>query len=420
MLTQKRVFAPPSRIRPGVIPTAQDILIETPVASPLQTNLEIQQLFSENPQLVGLPVIEDDSAIGLINRNIFMDSISRPFHKEIFGKKSCIAFMDKTPLIVDRRTSIQELSFMVVNAGKKALSDGFIIVDEGRYVGMGMGHELVRMVSDMQAQKNHIVMESIAYASVIQKSYLRSSREDMNAVLKDHFMHWEPRDIVGGDYYYFSKYEDGFFAAIMDCSGHGVPGAFMTLIMASTLDHLLTREKGKDPAEMLSLMNRTVKVSLGQVSQKVEAITGEPVEEEEARSDDGMDAAFLWFDMAKGKMTYAGARMPVFVSGEEDIVIHEGKKKGVGYADTAMDYEWENREIQLQSGDCVYVTTDGIIDQIGGKRNIALGKRQFSEIIRASRQLPMTAQRESIMEAFCQYQGNHSRRDDITIFGFRV
>ncbi|HQT25526.1 MAG TPA: SpoIIE family protein phosphatase, partial [Burkholderiales bacterium] len=278
----------------------------------------------------------------------------------------------------------------------------------------------VRMVSDMQAQKNHIVMESIGYARVIQKSYLRSSREDMNAALKDHFMHWEPRDVVGGDYYYFSKYDDGFFAAIMDCTGHGVPGAFMTLIMASTLDHVLTREKCRDPAEMLSLMNRMVKASLGQVSEKVEAFMGEPVEEDETRSDDGMDAAFLWFDMDKGRMTYSGARIPVFVSSEEGIIIFEGKRKGVGYADTPMDYEWENREIQLKNGDCVYIATDGIIDQIGGNRNIAFGKRRLSEIIQAGRHFPMTKQRSDIMDAFSRYQGNHSRRDDITIFGFRV
>lgn len=420
MLTQTRSFVPLPSIKPGAIPTARDILIKAPVATPGQTNHEIHRIFAENPQLIGLPVIENDVAIGLINRNIFMDSIARPFHKEIFGKKSCIAFMDKTPLMVEQKTSIQDLSFMVVDAGKKALNDGFIITKDGSYLGMGTGHDLVKMVSDMQAQKNHIVMESIGYASVIQKSYLRSSRDDMNDTLKDYFMHWEPRDVVGGDYYYFSKFDDGFFAAVIDCTGHGVPGAFMTLIMASTLDHVLTHERRHDPAELLATMNRMVKVSLGQVSEKVESMIGEPVETEDAKSDDGMDAAFVWFDMNTNKMTYAGAKTPLFVSRDAEMILLDGNRKGVGYADTSMDFEWTNKEIELKSGDCVYITTDGIIDQIGGKKNIAFGKKRLFELLQSNRHLPMTAQRDSVMDAFYKYQGEHSRRDDVTIFGFRI
>ena len=420
MLTQTRSFVPLSEIRPGAVPSARDIMIESPVVSPLQTNHDIHKIFAENPNLIGLPVVENDVAIGLINRNIFMDSIARPFHREVYGKKSCIAFMDKTPLVVEQKTSIQDLSFLVVETGKKALNDGFIIAESGLYRGMGTGHDLVRVVSGMQAQKNHIVMESIGYASVIQKSYLRSSRDDMNAALHDYFMHWEPRDVVGGDYYYFSKYEDGFFAAIIDCTGHGVPGAFMTLIMASTLDHVLTHEKRKDPAEILSLMNRMVKISLGQVSEKVESMIGEPLEDDESRSDDGMDAAFMWFDGSSRKMTYAGAKIPLFVSSEDGIRLVEGERKGVGYADTPMDFSWQNKEIVLNEGDCVYVTTDGIIDQIGGNKNIAFGKKRLSELIRSKRHLPMPAQRDAIMDAFYQYQHDHSRRDDITIFGFRI
>ena len=420
MLTQTRSFVPLSAIKPGTIPAARDIMIESPVVSPIQTNHDIHKIFAENPQLIGLPVVENEVAIGLINRNIFMDSIARPFHREVYGKKSCIAFMDKTPLMVEQGTSIQDLSFLVVDAGKKALNDGFIIVEKGLYRGMGTGHDLVRVVSNMQAQKNHIVMESIGYASVIQKSYLRSSRDDMNAALTDHFMHWEPRDVVGGDYYYFSKFDDGFFAAIIDCTGHGVPGAFMTLIMASTLDHVLTHEKRQDPAGILSMMNKMVKVSLGQVSEKVESIIGEPVEDDEARSDDGMDASFLWFDMNRNVMTYAGAKTPLFVCSEKGLAILDGDRKGVGYADTPMGFSWQNKEVALNKGDCVYVTTDGIIDQIGGKKNIAFGKKRLCELIESNRHLSMAAQRDAIMDAFYQYQGGHSRRDDITIFGFRI
>lgn len=423
MLTQTRSFHPAPAIRKNANLMARDLLLDLPVVTPEQTNAEVFKIFTDAPHLIGLPVVEGGHAIGLINRVLFMDSLARPFHREIYGKKSCIAFMDKTPLVVDHKTGIQALSFLVVDAGEKALKDGFIITNDGKYIGMGTGHDLVRMISNLQAEKNHIVMESIGYASVIQKSYLRSSRDDMAATLQDYFMHWEPRDVVGGDYYYFSKFDDGFFVAIIDCTGHGVPGAFMTLIMASTLDHILSHENRHDPAAVLSMMNRMVKVSLGQVSEKVETIMSEPVTmDDEAKSDDGMDAAFCWFDTGTKVLTYAGAKTPIFVSrtGEDELTALDGDRKGVGYADTPMDFLWENKTIALREGDCIYITTDGIIDQIGGEKHIAFGKRRLRELLQSCRHLSMVEQREIVMDAYYTYQGEHSRRDDVTIMGFRI
>jgi serine phosphatase RsbU (regulator of sigma subunit) len=405
-------------------PTAQDIRLDSPVLSPSQTNNEAFQIFTAHPQLVGLPVVEAGRPLGLINRGYFMDSLARPFRREIFDKKSCTAFMDDAPLIVETSTSIQDLSFLVVDTGKKALTDGFIMVENGHYAGMGVGLDLVRMISTMQAQKNRIVMESINYASVIQRSYLRSSRGDMTAALQDHFVLWEPRDVVGGDYYYFSRFDDGFFVAVFDCTGHGVPGAFMTLIMASALDHVLTHENRQDPAAVMATINRMVKVSLGQVTEHGELESGDGAAgaENEMKSDDGMDAAFCWFDTQTNVMTYAGARTPVLVSrnNAEDIDIIEGDRKGVGYAGTPMDFCWNNREVALEKNDCAYIATDGITDQIGGERQIAFGRRRLKELLRTHRHLPMSEQRNVLKRVFYSYQGAHSRRDDVTLFGFRV
>ena len=424
MLAQPRQSVKDKAIKTGASPTARDILLDSPILSPANTNHEAFQIFTDHPQLIGLPVVEEDCPIGLINRSFFMDSLARPFRREIFDKKSCTAFMDEAPLIVETRTSIQDLSFLVVDAGKKALADGFIMVENGRYAGMGVGLDLVRMISSMQAQKNHIVMESIGYASVIQRAYLRSSRDDMTGALKDHFVLWEPRDVVGGDYYYFSRFDDGFFVGIIDCTGHGVPGAFMTLIMASALDHVLTHENRQDPAAVLATMNRRVKVSLGQVGIQGDRDSGDEAgsAELEVKSDDGMDAAFCWINTQTNVMTYAGARTPVLLSRNNaaDMDVIEGDRQGVGYAGTPMDFCWSNKEIALQPDDCAYITTDGITDQIGGERGIAFGKRRLKELLRAHSHLPMNEQRNVLKKVFYAYQGAHTRRDDITLFGFRV
>lgn len=401
------------------------LLCEVPAISPQHTNDEAHQLLSERPDVIGLPVVENGTPIGLINRNIFMDGMAKPYRRELFGRKSCIAFMDKQPLVVARTMGIEELSFKVVNAGGKTLNDGFIIVDEvGRYLGIGTGEDLVKVVTHLQAEKNRLVMESINYASVIQKSFLRASRDNLNAALSDYFLHWDPRDKVGGDYYFCKKFDDGFFLALMDCTGHGVPGAFMTLIMSAFLDHVLLADNRHDPAGALALMNRKVKSALGQVeSQNVVSISGgryQPGSHDQ--SDDGMDAAFCWVNTQAGKLTYAGAKMPLFFipEGAVEVSVVEADRQGVGYVDTPMDYVWTNREIALSEGMCIYVTTDGIIDQIGGPKNIAFGKKRLLKLLTEHRGKLMREQERIIMQAYSDYQGKQRRRDDVSLMGFRI
>lgn len=395
---------------------ARSLLREVPTVSPQSTNIEVHVLLTSRHDLIGLPVVENGMPIGLINRNIFMDGMAKPFRHELYNRKSCIAFMDKEPLIVKQNMSIQELSFLVVGDGGKTLNDGFVITDEeGNYLGLGTGEDLVRVVSQLQAEKNRLVMESINYASVIQKSFQRSSKEDMAAVLKDYFMHWEPRDKVGGDYYFCKKFNDGFFIALIDCTGHGVPGAFMTLIMASFLDHILQENNRHDPASALSIMNKKVKVALGQIGEQNIAPIHSAKHDVHEQSDDGMDTAFCWVNTAEGKLVYAGAKTPIFFIENDatEVSILDGDRKGIGYIDTPMNYIWRNKEIKLTKGMCIYLTTDGIIDQIGGAKSIAFGKRRFSKLLLENFNKPMPEQAEIILQAFYEYQGKQRRRDDV-------
>lgn len=405
---------------------ARSLLINVPVISMAQTNDDVFNIFKEYKEIVGLPVVENGNPVGLINRNIFMDGMAKPFHRDLFNRKSCIAFMDKEPLVVPENMSIQDLSFRVVNSGRKTLNDGFIITnDNGQYLGVGTGEDLVRVVTNLQAEKNRLVMESINYASVIQKSFLRSSREDLNACLKDFYMHWEPRDKVGGDYYFCKKFDDGFFFALIDCTGHGVPGAFMTLIMASFIDHILLEDNRHDPAGALSIMNKKVKTALGQIEDKDSLL---PEESKFTKmtskdgSDDGMDAAFFWVSKPDKKITYAGAKTPIFYIGQndEEVSIVDPDRKGVGYVDTPYDFAWTNIEISISQGMSVYLTTDGIIDQIGGPKNIAFGKKRYANILLEHHAKPMIEQEDILMTAFYEYQGKQKRRDDVSLMGFRL
>jgi len=393
-----------------------------PSVTPAQTNKDVFALFDQSSAIVGLPVVENGQPIGLINRNIFTDSFARPFHREVYGSKSCIAFMDRQPLVVDGQTSLQELSFLALDHGGKTLADGFIITIDGRYAGMGTGQDMVRALSNLQAEKNRLVMESIGYASVIQRSFLRPSQQALRARLSDHFLVWEPRDVVGGDYFYFDACEEGFFAALFDCTGHGVPGAFMTLIMASFLENALNEGNRHDPGAVLAEVNHRVKTALGQIDQ-IDHVHGETANEEIGyRSDDGMDAAFCWFDSARRELTYAGAHSPLLLrqAGEIEVRLIEGDRLGVGYADTPMAQTWHNRTFTLDPGTTVYLCTDGILDQLGGPKRIAFGKKRLCQLLLEHGGKPMAEQKAIILDALAAYQNDEPRRDDVSMFGFRT
>ncbi len=401
------------------------LLKHVPFVTPKHTNEDVLTVFDEGPDLISLAVTEQGKPVGLINRNIFLGGMTKPYRRELYARKSCVAFMDKEPLIIEQGVSIQTLSLQAAETSGKILNDGFIITDDtGNYLGLGTGQDLVKVISYLQAEKNRLVMESIHYASIIQKSFLRASKEDMDSVLKDYFMHWEPRDKVGGDYYFCRKFEDGFFFALIDCTGHGVPGAFMTLIMASFLDHILTADNRKNPALALSMMNRKVKSALGQTGQCDgdfhQAKTIESPGEE--HSDDGMDTAFCWFSTQNNQLVYAGAKTSLFyiIPGSHEANVLEPDRKGVGYVDTAIDYTWTNRELALSPGMCIYLTTDGVIDQIGGPKHIAFGKKRFIDTLLESHGKPMAEQKTLLLQGFYDYQGKQKRRDDVTLAGFRL
>lgn len=393
-------------------PSAADLCIEVPSMTPDETNEKVMEVFSRHRDLVSLPVVEGNKPIGLINRNIFLSQMSKQFRQELYGKKSCIAFMDKEPLIVDAALDIDALTLKTVEYGEKALSDGFIITRAGAFAGAGNGLQLMRAVADMQASRNRQIMHSIEYASVIQRSTLRSSLDALARACPDAHLVWEPRDIVGGDFYQFCTDSDGWFATVADCTGHGVPGAFMTLIASTSLNQAIEQNGPRDPASLLGHVNRSIKQMLGQVDGQ----DGTP------GSDDGMDAACFWFEPASGRLIFASARLTMFVlrPGADSVEMLDGQRKGVGYVDSDFDYAWHNQEVMLDPGSLVFVSTDGLIDQIGGPRGIALGKRRVRELLLEQREKTPALVNAALLDALRLWQGEHHRRDDLTFFCFRA
>ena len=396
------------RYRP---PSAADLCTPVPCMTTRQTNEEVLEVFSRHRGLIALPVVEDGRPIGLINRNIFLSQMSKQFRLELYGRKSCIAFMDKEPLVVDAGMDIDTLTIRTVECGEKALSDGFIITREGAFAGVGSGLQLMRVVADVQASRHRQIMHSIEYASVIQQSTLRTSRDALARVCPQAHLVWEPRDVVGGDFYQFSQGDGGWFGAVADCTGHGVPGAFMTLIASTSLAQAIDRQGAADPARLLGSVNRAIKQVLGQI----EGGDGAP------GSNDGMDAAFFWIDTAAQQLVFAGARLSLYVlrPASDTVDVIEGQRQGVGYVDSATDYAWQNHAVALPGGSLVFIATDGLTDQVGGPRAIALGKRRIRDLLLQHRSASPAEINRAVQEGLQAWQGEHSRRDDVTFLAFR-
>ncbi len=259
-------------------------------------------------------------------------------------------------------------------------------------------------------QSNRKIMDSLAYAHLIQESMLPKPG-DLSRHIPDHFVLFRPRDIVGGDFYACLPDERGFLLAVGDCTGHGVPGAFMSMSAGAILNQLVAKLGTSDPALLLREMNGSLKRLLHQGDGRPATRGG--------NMDNGLDLALL--RVLPDRMVFAGARLPLWVlgPGEEELAVHAGDPHSLGYRRSREDYPFRNQELALAPGSVVYLFTDGILDQHGGRFSFGFGRRRLGRLLQDLRDLPMAAQGEALAEALADYQGANPQRDDITILGFR-
>ena len=422
--------AEPSRTRiergDAFVPQCAAELAKSPqCVSPADTNREVIRFFKEHPDLPALPVVENGVPIGIINRGIFLTGFSQPFHREVYERKSCIAFMDKTPLVVEGELAISELGILAVKAGAKVLQDGFLVTRQGQFCGLGTGLELLRALGQMEAERNRVIHESISYAQLIQGALLGTSLAELRAGgLADQHLLWEPRDHVGGDAFFARRVQrdgrKGLFLTLMDCTGHGVPGAFTAMLMTSFLGHALDLAEPWEPGQVLAAVNRRVKEELGQRHRPADGAGGFSLAGG-AGADEGMDATCLWIDQLTGEVVFAGARhsLWVFKGAEPEEV--KGDRIGVGYASTPDDQVWTSRTLRFTPGTTLLGTTDGILDQIGGPKRIAFGRRKlWNAFGHPGPDTPIQGCLERAYAALTAYQGAEPRRDDVSMLAFRL
>lgn len=251
---------------------------------------------------------------------------------------------------------------------------------------------------------NGQILESIQYARTIQKAILPPASV-VSAALADHFVIWNPKELIGGDIYWFAEGEAGFLAAVIDCTGHSVPGAIMTMIAGSALSRVVSELGSEDPARILDRLDSIVRETLSQ-------------HREETESNDGLDIG-LCLVRRDGRVLFSGAHLSLLVLTESETREIRGSRRSIGYKSTRQEAGFSNFEIEAKPGMCFYMATDGIRDQVGGERRMPFGKTRLLQLLEGARSLPMSEQREILLAAFEQYRQDEVQRDDVTMFGFR-
>lgn len=264
--------------------------------------------------------------------------------------------------------------------------------------------EQLRHETETVQALNRQIMDSLTYAARIQRSLLPTP-EALLPWLDDLAIRWQPRDVVGGDFYWWHATPDGFTVVLADCTGHGVPGAFMTIIVSSALDRLRRENRLHDPARLLADVDGMVKRALHQAGG-------------DSLSDDGLDAAVCMVSRRAGTLTFAGARLPLLIECGGEVREIRGDRKSVGYRTIDIGAGFTNHTVPLEAGSSFWLLTDGLTDQLGADRPVAFGRtRVRAALTGASGSLE--AQAGAVLLALDLHQGGGPRLDDLTLIGFR-
>ncbi len=262
------------------------------------------------------------------------------------------------------------------------------------------------------AATNRAIMDSINYAQLIQSSILPTP-DSLDAGLSEHAILWRPRDVVSGDFYLCRQTAHGFVIAVADCTGHGVPGAFMTMTASAMLNNAIDQFGPEDPAAILAAVDAKVRTTLNQDG---EARTLAQ------RFDNGLDLAICHVVPDENRLTFASARIPLLIVTAEGVAELRGDRESLGYrrlSDTQAA-RFTNHGVALRPGQSFFLATDGLTDQNGGELGRRFGKQRLRDELTRNQTLPLDAVKTGLERSLDRFQNGRGQRDDITLFGFRV
>lgn len=254
------------------------------------------------------------------------------------------------------------------------------------------------------SEKNKEILDSITYAERIQKTILPGIKL-LQDELNDYFIWYKPRDIVSGDFYWATKAQGRFFLAIADSTGHGVPGAFMSLLNSGFLNEAISEKGIVSTNGILNYVREKLIVAL-------------TIEGSSEGAQDGMDCVLISFNADKSILEFSGANNGLILLRNGVMQEFDGDRMPVGRS--LKSDSFSASRLELQKGDVLYAFTDGYTDQFGGPAGKKFKRKQLLELLQAIHVLPMNEQRVALAEKFRNWQGSLEQLDDILIAGIRI
>ncbi|MDX1350922.1 MAG: GAF domain-containing protein, partial [Putridiphycobacter sp.] len=321
-----------------------------------------------------------------------------------------------TPMFVEGKVvGVLTVQSMRVNAFERHHLD--ILKSLGAYVGSALINGSLYSTLEVKveertqdlAEKNKNITDSINYAKRIQNGILPSDKL-VHSLLPKSFVCYKPKDIVSGDFYWLAEKNGKIFVAVVDCTGHGVPGAFMSIIGESLLEQAINEPYITHTNQILDFIQEGLQKLFEQ--------------EYDAEVDneifDGMDMSLVAINMHKKRIEYSGASNSLFKVRDNVVERIRGDKFGISAVNYGYSRSFSSEYVDFEAGDAFYIFTDGVPDQFGGPKVKKFGYKNTSALLARISSLPVETQRNEIKDALNQWQGSNEQTDDICLFGFKI
>ena len=266
-----------------------------------------------------------------------------------------------------------------------------------------VAHKVLQQ-KNLLSHRNKDIEDSLKYAHRIQSAMFTTEKE-VHRLFPESFVLQRPKDIVSGDFYWAKEMDGNVYFSVADCTGHGVPGAFVSLLGLEFLRQIIVERKIQKPSNILSEMNcqfNKVFANTDNVSLK-----------------DGMDLSFCAFNRKEMELEFSGAFQSIYIVRNNEILEIKGDRKNVGPNDGCGRPSFTNQKIKLEEEDIIYLFSDGYADQFGGPNGKKFKYRRFRHQLLTIHKLPMDQQKKILQENIIQWMGNLDQIDDIMILGIK-
>jgi PAS domain S-box-containing protein len=253
-------------------------------------------------------------------------------------------------------------------------------------------------------EQNKDITDSIYYAQRIQQSILQT-QEQLRSYFDNSFLLYKPKDIVSGDYYWFYEDESYKYIAAIDCTGHGVPGAMMSMVANSMFKEVFINRKISNPSEILKALDEELEKSINK--------------NQDATFNDGMDVSLIRIDKITHELAFAGAFRSILITRGNDITELKGSRYPIGFY-SGIEKQFDTQLFQLQKNDGVYLFTDGFIDQFGGEKNKKLNKSNFKDLLSTINDMNMEEQEAFLEYSFNNWKQDNDQTDDVLVIGIKI